>query len=49
MVSRIRDRIGMLELESLAHMGRQGIVEGTLSWWSTLISSSIASTMPAAR
>jgi len=30
MVSRIRDRISMLELDSLAHMGRQGFVEGTL-------------------
>jgi len=30
MVSRIRDRISMLELDTLAHMGRQGFVEGTL-------------------
>lgn len=29
-VSRIRDRIDGLELDSLAHMGRLGFVEGTL-------------------
>ena len=29
-VSRIRDRINALELDSLAHMGRLGFVEGTL-------------------
>ena len=30
MVSRIQDRINALELDALAHMGRQGFVEGTL-------------------
>jgi len=30
MVARIRDRINSLELDSLAHMGRFGLVEGTL-------------------
>ena len=30
MVARIRDRINGLELDSLAHMGRLGYVEGTL-------------------
>jgi plasmid stabilization system protein ParE len=30
MVARIRDRINGLELDSLAHMGRLGFVEGTL-------------------
>jgi plasmid stabilization system protein ParE len=30
MISRIRDRINGLELDSLAHMGRFGFVEGTL-------------------
>jgi toxin ParE1/3/4 len=30
MAARIRDRINMLELDSLAHMGRVGFVEGTL-------------------
>ena len=30
MVGRIRDRINMLELDSLARMGRPGFVEGTL-------------------
>ena len=30
MAGRIRDRINILELPSLAHMGRQGFVEGTL-------------------
>lgn len=29
MVVRIRDRIGLLELDALAHMGRPGFVEGT--------------------
>ncbi len=29
MVARIRDRIGLLELDSLAHMGRPGTVAGT--------------------
>ena len=28
MISRIRDRISLLELESLAHMGRPGLVAG---------------------
>ena len=30
MVARIRDRINLLELDSLARMGRPGFVEGTL-------------------
>jgi toxin ParE1/3/4 len=30
MIGRIRDRINALELDSLAHMGRKGFVEGTL-------------------
>lgn len=30
MVARIRDRINGLELDTLAHMGRLGYVEGTL-------------------
>lgn len=30
MVARIRDRINALEVNSLAHMGRPGFVEGTL-------------------
>ena len=30
MVGRIRDRIALLELDALAHMGRPGFVEGTL-------------------
>lgn len=30
MVARIRDRIHLLELDSLARMGRPGFVEGTL-------------------
>jgi toxin ParE1/3/4 len=29
MVARIRDRISLLELDSLAHMGRPGVVTGT--------------------
>jgi len=29
MVARIRDRISLLELDSLAHMGRPGTVPGT--------------------
>ena len=29
MVSRIRDRIGLLEANNLAHMGRPGLVPGT--------------------
>lgn len=29
MVARIRDRISLLELDSLAHMGRPGAVSGT--------------------
>jgi plasmid stabilization system protein ParE len=29
MVSRIRERINLLELDALAHMGRPGFVEGT--------------------
>jgi len=29
MVARIRDRISLLELDSLAHMGRPGAVAGT--------------------
>jgi len=29
MVARIRDRISLLEVDSLAHMGRGGLVEGT--------------------
>jgi toxin ParE1/3/4 len=29
MVSRIRDRISLLEIDGLAHMGRPGIVAGT--------------------
>jgi toxin ParE1/3/4 len=29
MVARIRDRIGRLELDALAHMGRPGFVAGT--------------------
>ena len=29
MVSRIRDRIGLLEANNLAHMGRPGLVTGT--------------------
>lgn len=30
MMARLRDRINMLELDSLARMGRPGFVEGTL-------------------
>ena len=30
MVARIRDRIALLELDALAHMGRPGFVEDTL-------------------
>jgi plasmid stabilization system protein ParE len=30
MIARIRDRIGGLELDSLAHIGRRGYVDGTL-------------------
>lgn len=30
MVARIRDRMNSLELDSLAHMGRAGFIEGTL-------------------
>ena len=29
MVARIRDRISLLELDSLAHMGRPGLIAGT--------------------
>ena len=29
MVSRIRERINLLELDALAHMGRPGFVKGT--------------------
>jgi toxin ParE1/3/4 len=29
MVATIRDRIGLLETDELAHMGRPGLVEGT--------------------
>lgn len=29
MVSRIRDRISLLEIDGLAHMGRRGLVAGT--------------------
>jgi plasmid stabilization system protein ParE len=29
MVARIRDRISLLEVDSLAHIGRRGVVEGT--------------------
>ena len=31
MVARIRDRISLLELDSLAHMGRPGLSQGPLN------------------
>src|SRR5262245_16118308 len=44
MIARIRDGISLLELDSLAHMGRRGVVEARASSSNTLTSSSTALT-----
>jgi plasmid stabilization system protein ParE len=44
LIARIRDRISLLELDSLAHMGGRGLVEGTRELVEYLTSSSTALT-----